>query len=121
MRISLILAGAKKEYFNKSEVLVMTEEKFISWIFLLVAVASQFHPADIRGITMIADGINHAVPTQKELQTSISWLTNKGLILKLAKKYELSKKGKREFGYVSGKNIGYLKMIEKLEQAFKNI
>jgi predicted transcriptional regulator len=99
----------------------MTEEQSIAWIFLSIAVASEVQPAKISGISMIADGINHAVPTNKEFQTSISWLIKKGLILKMAKKYELSEKGKREFGNVRRKDIGYLKMMEKLEQAFKNI
>jgi hypothetical protein len=99
----------------------MTEEKSIPWIFLSIAVASQVHPADFRGITMIADGINHAIPTHKELQTAISWLTKKELILKRSNKYELSEKGKREFENVSNKNMGYLKMWEILKLNLKKL
>ncbi|HLX54497.1 MAG TPA: hypothetical protein VKR58_11175 [Aquella sp.] len=75
----------------------MTGDRTISWIFLSIAVASETNPADFRGISMIGDGINHAVPTVKELQTSISWLLEKGLVLRHSAKYELSEQGKIEF------------------------
>lgn len=55
----------------------MTDKQTISWIFLATAMATNAKSTDIRGISSVADGINHAVPTQKELQTSISWLTKK--------------------------------------------
>jgi predicted transcriptional regulator len=97
----------------------MTAEQTISWIFLSIAVSSEINPADFIVISMIADGINHAVPNHKELQASISWLMGKGLVLKHSKKYELSEKGKSEFERVSGKNIGYLKMMEEIELNFK--
>jgi hypothetical protein len=60
----------------------MTNEQTISWIFLSIALASQTEPTDFSGISSVADGINHAVPTQKELQTSIAWLTTNGLVEK---------------------------------------
>jgi predicted transcriptional regulator len=99
----------------------MTTEQSVSWIFLSIAVASEIRPASFEEITMIGDGINHAVPTHKELQTSISWLTKRGLVLKRGKKYELSKKGKMEFENVSDKNAEYLKMMEKLELYFRTL
>ena len=40
---------------------VMKEEQIISWIFLAVALASNTEPSDIKGISLVADGINHAV------------------------------------------------------------
>lgn len=75
----------------------MTAIQTISWIFLATALASSTKPTDINGISSVADGINHSIPTQKELQTSISWLINKGLILKQGKKYELTYEGKNEY------------------------
>jgi len=72
----------------------MTKEQTVSWILLAIEIASQEKPTDIKGISMIADGINHAVPTHKELQESIGWLISNGLVLKLRNKYELSSKGK---------------------------
>jgi hypothetical protein len=94
---------------------LMTEGKTISWIFLSIAVASQINPADYTEISIIGDGINHAVPTLKELQTSISWLIGKGLVLNHAEKYELSERGKIEFEKVRGKDIGYFQMWGTLE------
>ena len=64
---------------------------------------------------MVADGINHAVPTQKELQISIAWLTNKGLILKNGKRYELTNKGKLEYEAVSKNSDKLLAIWKHLE------
>jgi len=58
----------------------MTDSQTIAWIFLAIALASQTEPADFDSISTIADGINHAVPTLKELQTSLIWLINNGLV-----------------------------------------
>jgi len=60
----------------------MTNNQTISWIFLATALATNTKPTDMNGISMVADGINHAVPTHKEFLTSIAWLTKQGLIVK---------------------------------------
>jgi predicted transcriptional regulator len=65
----------------------------ISWIFLAIGIASEKEPADYKSISQIADGINHAVPTDKEMQTSIKWLLQNDLILKNNKKYSLTDSG----------------------------
>ncbi len=65
----------------------------ISWILLSTAFASAQEHATFESISKIADGINHAVPTHKELQTSLSWLTKKGFVEKKGKKYHLSNEG----------------------------
>ena len=75
----------------------MSEEETISWIFLSIAVSSQTESADLRRISNIADGINHSIPNQKELQTSISWLLKKFLICKNENKYQLTNLGKSEY------------------------
>lgn len=93
----------------------MTEEQIISWIFLAIALATNTEPSDINGISMVADGINHAVPTQKELQISIAWLTNNGLILKNGKRYELTNKGKLEYEAVSKNSDKLLAIWKHLE------
>ncbi len=92
----------------------MTEIQTISWIFLATALATNIKPTDINGISSVADGINHAVPTQKELQTSIFWLTNKELIIKQGRNYELTSKGKLEYKTAS-------KNIQTLMKIWKNI
>jgi predicted transcriptional regulator len=69
----------------------------VSWIFLAIALATNKKPTDLNQISSVADGINHAIPTQKELQTSITWLIKQGFILKQGKNYELTFKGKIEY------------------------
>ncbi len=71
----------------------MDETSTISWIFLSTAFASESEPANFESISQIADGINHAVPTHKELQTSLIWLTKMELVEKTGKKYQLTSKG----------------------------
>lgn len=41
--------------------------------------ASEQEPANFVSISQIADGINHTVPTHKELQTCLGWLKKTGL------------------------------------------
>lgn len=87
----------------------------ISWIFLATALATNTKPTDISGITSLADGINHAVPTQKELQTSIAWLTIQGLIIKQGKNYELTSKGKLEYETPSKNTQTLMKIWKNIE------
>ena len=75
----------------------MTDIQTISWISLATALLKNTKPTNFNGISEVADGINHAVPTPKELQTSISWLTRNKLIIKEGKNYELTSKGKSEY------------------------
>jgi hypothetical protein len=71
----------------------MDEATEVSWIFMAIGYASETEPADFASISLVADGINHAVPTHKEMQTSLAFLLKKSLILKQGKKYSLSKTG----------------------------
>jgi predicted transcriptional regulator len=75
----------------------MTEEETISWIFLPIALASKTEPANFQEISNFADGINHSIPDEKELKSSISWLSKKLLINKVEKKYQLTDLGKFEY------------------------
>ena len=72
----------------------MDNSTTISWIFLAIALSSDKSLVDFKGISQIADGINHAVPSHKEIQDSISWLLSKDFILKIGNKYSLSDLGK---------------------------
>ncbi|MEB8327725.1 hypothetical protein OO009_00030 [Flavobacteriaceae bacterium KMM 6897] len=98
----------------------MTEQQIISWIFMATAIASQTKPTDFKGISDIADGINHAVPTHKEMQTSISWLFDKGLVSKHGREYTLTPKGKSEYKNASGTTNILLKIWKNLEEKIKN-
>ncbi len=79
----------------------MKDLKTISWIFLATALASKTKSTDIKGIISIADGINHALPSEKELKTSIDWLTKQDLITRQGKNYELTDMGKTIYGQAS--------------------
>ena len=97
----------------------MTDDQIVSWIFLATALASQNGPADFRSIASIADGINHAVPTHQELQTSLSWLANHGLISKNKNKYTLTEKGKLDYEESSGNTSTLLKLWDNIEATLK--
>ena len=75
----------------------MSDEELYSWIFLALGFASNLSPVKFNEITGIADGINHAVPTHKELQKSYSWLLKHKFIQKEEKKYSLTAEGKMLF------------------------
>ena len=93
----------------------MMDKETVSWIFLATALAANTKPTDFNGITLVADGINHAVPTQKEMQTSIVWLTNNGLIVKHGNSYSLTKKGKFEYDTASKDSDKLLVIWKDLE------
>ena len=73
----------------------MNNTTTISWILLAIAFASQKFPAGKREISEIADGINHAIPTDKELHASIKWLLQYEIIIETNRKFSLSKYGER--------------------------
>lgn len=99
----------------------MAEEETISWIFLSIALASETEPANFREISNIADGINHSIPNQKELQTSISWLSKKLLISKIEKKYQLTDLGKLEYEKASKSTNILFGIWKNLELEIKNM
>jgi len=98
----------------------MTQEFIFAWIFLATALASGTEPTNMNGISMVADGINHAVPTHKELQTSLSWLTKQGLVVKQERKYLLTVKGKQEYENASQNTKILWKILQNLEIQMKN-
>lgn len=91
----------------------------VSWIFLATALATNKKPANLNEISSVADGINHAIPTQKELQTSITWLIKQGFILKQGNKYELTSKGKIEFEKASKDTKILFSILKNIEMNFE--
>jgi hypothetical protein len=85
----------------------MDNSTTISWIFLAIALSSDKSPVDFKGISQVADGINHAVPNHNEIQNSVSWLMQKNLILKISKKYTLTDSGKKLYidSHIENKTI----------------
>lgn len=96
------------------------DTKLISCIYLAVSMASEHELADFNSISMLADGINHAIPTQKEIQTSILWLTHKGLVTRDGNKYTLTPKGKEDFQIASKETNNLFGIWNKLEQTIIN-
>lgn len=90
-----------------------------SWIFLALALACQKCPAGTKDISAIADGINHAVPTHKEMQQSLFWLMTSGLITEYQRKYNLSVEGKAAHDAASKKSEPVLKIWKNLEIMFQ--
>lgn len=72
-------------------------------------------------MAQIADGINHAIPTQKEMQDSVSWLLSKGLIVQLADKYSLSGTGRNIMIDVASQTHKLSKMWKILENEFQHL
>ena len=94
----------------------MTEAQTYSWIFYAVALASQSEPVNCAGIESVADGINHAVPTQKEMKTSLAWAVAHNLIQKEGKRYRLTEDGKK---LLEGASTGStMKTWKNLESKF---
>ncbi len=94
----------------------MTNKETISWIFLATALASQKQATNIKSIAEIADGINHAVPTEKELKTSLSWLIENDWIKKTTGKYSLTKKGIVNYNFASLKTNLLLNIWQNIER-----
>ena len=60
-----------------------------AWIFLSVPE----EPAPLEEVLARADGINHAVPTDDELRTSLRWLQKQDLVCKNGRQYSLTDSG----------------------------
>jgi hypothetical protein len=71
----------------------MKTKTTIAWIYISVAYASEKGPAGLSEIIGIADGINKAIPTHKELQSTLGQLLKSNLIEKVGKKYKLTEMG----------------------------
>ena len=57
-----------------------SDTRTIAWILYAVDVASGNTPASLTDISVAADAINHAVPTQRELSGSLRWLADHALL-----------------------------------------
>lgn len=75
----------------------MSKSETISWIFLATAIAGEKRPADYDSISRVADGINHSLPTPTEMEMSLSWLVETGLLVKNDNIYRLTIVGQSIF------------------------
>jgi hypothetical protein len=67
----------------------MTDAQTHAWLFLSVPQ----EPAPLQNVIAVADGINHAIPTDRELQVSMGWLQAQGLVRKDGGMYSLTPPG----------------------------
>jgi hypothetical protein len=79
----------------------MNPSQLYSWIFLATGLASKIQTASFSEISLIADGINHAVPTHKQMQTATNWLIKKGFLLKEGARYRLTTAGEAELSHAA--------------------
>jgi hypothetical protein len=99
----------------------MTEAQIVAWIFYSVAGASGQGPADFNGISTVADGINHAVPTHKELQSSLSWLQRVALVTQLSRRYALTGEGEAVMNSARQKANTTMSVWKELTQQMERI
>lgn len=102
----------------------MDEPTTIAWIFCAVAMASENGPANRREISLVADGINHAVPTHNEMESSLSWLKTAGFIKADDRKaFSLSSDGKNLYvNAAAGQSITecWAKLSEVIAERLRN-
>jgi hypothetical protein len=96
----------------------MTEAETYSWIFYAASAATMNDGASLRDIEAVADGINHAVPTQKELSSSLSWVESKGLIEKVGKKIIMTDHGRGFMDRFATSPGSVMKIWDRIAHAF---
>lgn len=96
----------------------MTEAQTYSWIFYAASAAANSNGVTLRDIETVADGINHAIPTQKEMKISLSWAESKGLIERTGKKVFLTEVGRAFAARFSGKPGSIMKTWDRISAAF---
>ena len=84
----------------------MTESQTIAWILLSVPES----PGTLQDIIAIADGINHAIPSHEELQTSLGWLLSRDLVGKSNHRYALTKPGSQLLSETRGRHRSVMKI-----------
>lgn len=95
----------------------MQEEQTHAWIFLSISE----EPSKLDEVIGMADAINHAIPTQKELQNSLGWLKSNGFISKSGKTYQYTEKGSGIRDKASKKKGSIFKTWEFVEKEFIKI
>ncbi len=99
----------------------MIDYQTISWIFLSTALSSKESGAKVASISLLADGINHSVPTHKELQESLKWLSTRELINKDQGKFSLTHGGRKLIQEAENKSDTLLQLWKILETDLRSI
>lgn len=98
----------------------MTDIQIISWIFYSIALASQKELTDIKGISRMADGINHAVPNESEIKLALVWLLERNLIIKEGTNYSLASKGYFIYSNALNESKTILNVWKNIEEQLKS-
>jgi len=94
----------------------MTYAKTYSWILYSIALACGERPARRKEIEQVADGINHAIPTDREIFASVKWLNERDLIEKVGKGWCLTVKGQELIDNTISKSGGLLTIWERISK-----
>ncbi|WP_457095881.1 hypothetical protein [Lysobacter sp. P5_B9] len=70
-----------------------TNARTVAWIFLAIDF-TDLERAWLTDILHAADAINHAVPLERELKSSIQFLTSHGMIIKTGKSFRVTELGR---------------------------
>ena len=99
----------------------MNESQTNSWIFLAAGMGGHREPVTFKSIVGVADGINHAVPTSRELQAAFKWLSGHGLVRKVGLGFSLTPYGLRLLEEASSRSNKILDQWKYLEDRFVEI
>ncbi len=101
----------------------MTLAQTYAWIFYAMGLASANpkEPADYKAVESLADAINHAIPTQKEMRLSLVWLESQGLIQKENKQFQLSVAGNKLLSEASTSKKTIAGVWKSIQQRFSEM
>jgi hypothetical protein len=75
-----------------------SNSRTIAWILYAIDMAAGQAPVSLTDVSAAADAINHAVPTQQELSSSLRWLQTHGLVESQGRFHSLSERGRNLVG-----------------------
>ncbi len=99
----------------------MTEAQTYAWIFYAAKAAAGDQPAKRREIEAVADGINHAIPTPKEMDLSLRWAESKGLLKSDGKLIKLTTEGLIFAKKFTGRPGSAMKTWDRITSAFTDM
>jgi hypothetical protein len=99
----------------------MTEAQTYAWIFYAASAAARNQAAKHREIEAVADGINHAVPTHKEMAISFKWTESKGLLQRVGKMIQLTDEGRTFASQFTEKPGSAMKTWDRITTAFEGM
>ena len=87
-------------------------------LFALVFVCVSKTPTSLIDILDTADYINRSILTREDLETSLSWLLQQGLITRDQNHFQFTPKGSALFDRSRGENKTFSAFIENVEKEF---